>query len=98
MGALEHVVDERVHDDGHAALGDTGVGVHLLEHAVDVGRVGLGPLALPLLVAGLLGRLGGRDERTCVSILSQGGNTCVCACESPHSPAESWLQCRGKPL
>ena len=42
---LEHVLDERVHD-GHSALGDTSVGVHLLQHLVDVGRVALdSPLA-----------------------------------------------------
>ena len=34
--ALEDVVDERV-QDGHAALGDASVGVHLLQHLVDVG-------------------------------------------------------------
>ena len=33
-------VDERVHD-GHGLGGDTGVGVHLLEHLVDVDLVGL---------------------------------------------------------
>ena len=37
------VVDERVHD-GHALLGDTSVGVDLLEHLVDVRRVRLGAL------------------------------------------------------
>ena len=36
--ALEDVVDERV-QDGHAALADAGVGVHLLEDLVDVGAV-----------------------------------------------------------
>ena len=41
--ALEDVVDERV-QDGHAALGDAGVGVHLLEHLVDVGAVALNSL------------------------------------------------------
>ena len=38
--ALKDVVDERVHDR-HGLLGDTSVGVHLLEDAVDVGGVGL---------------------------------------------------------
>ena len=38
--ALEDVVDERV-QDGHSALADAGVGVDLLQHLVDVGRVGL---------------------------------------------------------
>lgn len=41
--ALEQVVDEGVHH-AHAALGDTGVGVHLLEHLVDVGAVGFDAL------------------------------------------------------
>src|SRR3546814_1583169 len=45
--ALEDVVDEGVHD-AHAALGDAGLRVHLLEHLVDVGRVGLGPLLVGL--------------------------------------------------
>ena len=44
--ALEHVLDERVHD-GHSALGDAGVGVHLLQHLEDVGRVALDALLLP---------------------------------------------------
>ena len=55
--ALEDVVDERVHD-GHALLGDSSVGVDLLEDLVDVGRVGLNAL-LSFLGAGLLGGLGG---------------------------------------
>ena len=43
---LEDVVDKRVHDD-HGLLGDTGVGMDLLEHLVDVRgvRVGIGLLA-----------------------------------------------------
>ena len=56
--ALEHVVDEGVHD-GHPALGDAGVWVYLLEDLVDVRGVRLQPLVLPLLVTGLLGGLGG---------------------------------------
>mmetsp|Transcript_12647 Transcript_12647/g.42765 ORF Transcript_12647/g.42765 Transcript_12647/m.42765 type:complete len:213 (+) Transcript_12647:28-666(+) len=55
--ALEDVVDEGVHD-GHAALGDARLGVHLLEHLVDVARVRLDAL-LRGLAPGLLGRLGG---------------------------------------
>jgi len=58
--SLEDVVDERV-QDGHASLGDAGVGVHLLEHLVDVRGVRLDALGLALLVArrdGLLGLLG----------------------------------------
>jgi len=56
--ALEDVVDERV-QDGHASLGDAGVGVHLLEHLVDVRRVRLDALGASLLGADLLGRLRG---------------------------------------
>ena len=56
--ALEDVVDERVHDR-HALLGDARVGVHLLEHAVDVRGVRLDARLLPLAAGGLLGRLGG---------------------------------------
>jgi hypothetical protein len=43
--ALEDVVDERV-QDGHASLGDAGVGVHLLQHLVDVRSVGFDLLGL----------------------------------------------------
>jgi len=56
--ALEQVVDEGVHD-GHGLGGDTGVGVHLLQHLVDVDGVGLLPLALPLLLVALGDGLGG---------------------------------------
>ena len=52
---LEDVVDERVHD-GHGLGGDAGVGVHLLEHLVDVNGIRLLPLGrlLLLLVSGCL--------------------------------------------
>lgn len=52
--ALENVVDEGVHD-GHGFAGDTSVGVDLLQHFVDVDRVGFPPPPLPLLVPGTLG-------------------------------------------
>ena len=55
---LEEVVHERVHD-GHGLGGDAGVGVHLLQHLVDVDGVGLLPLALPLLLVALGDLLGG---------------------------------------
>ncbi len=56
--ALEDIIDEGVHD-GHTLLGDTGVGVDLLEHLVDVGGVGFDTLFGALLgVGGLLGSLG----------------------------------------
>jgi len=57
--ALEDVVDERV-QDGHASLGDAGVGVHLLQHLVDVRSVGLDLLGLSTsgsLLGGLRGFL-----------------------------------------
>jgi hypothetical protein len=41
--ALENIVDEGVHD-GHSLLGDTGVGVHLLQHLVNVRGVRLSAL------------------------------------------------------
>jgi len=43
--ALEDVVDEGV-QDGHASLGDASVGVHLLQHLVDVRSIGLDLLGL----------------------------------------------------
>ena len=48
---LEDVVNEGVHD-GHRLRGDAGVGVHLLEHLVDVDSIRLLPLRLgrPLLL------------------------------------------------
>ena len=59
--ALEDVVDEGVHD-GHRLVGDTSVGVDLLEDLVDVGGVGFLPglllvfSVLALLLSGGLGR------------------------------------------
>ena len=56
---LENIVDERVHD-AHGSLGDTGLGVHLLEDTVDVDREGLGSSSLRggLLGSGSLGGSG----------------------------------------
>jgi len=55
--ALEDIVDERV-QDRHGAVGDTSVGVDLLENLVDVRAVGLlAGLARLLLVAGGSGSL-----------------------------------------
>ena len=48
---FEDVVDEGVHD-GHGSLGDAGVGVDLLEDAVDVDREGF---SASLVVGGFLG-------------------------------------------
>jgi hypothetical protein len=53
-----HTVDKGV-QDGHGTVGNTSVGVNLLQHLVDVGRVGLLPGlgALLLLTAGSGGLL-----------------------------------------
>ncbi len=48
--ALEDVVHERVHD-GHGLAGDSGVGVNLLQHFVDVDAVRLLSALSPLLVS-----------------------------------------------
>jgi hypothetical protein len=54
--SLEDVVDERV-QDRHTTLGDTSVGVNLLQHLVDVGAVGFNSLLSSLASGGCL--LGG---------------------------------------
>ena len=51
---MEHICNERVHGV-HATLGDTFVGVDLLENLVDVGGVGLGALLAASGGGGLLG-------------------------------------------
>ena len=53
--SLEDVVDERVHD-GHTLLGDTSLGVDLLQHLVDVAGVALHALTASA-TGGLLGLL-----------------------------------------
>ena len=64
---LEEIIDERVHD-AHGLGGDTGVGVHLLQHLVDVDGIRFLTLVLALLsvlsnglggLAGFLGSLSG---------------------------------------
>ena len=63
--ALEDIVDERIHD-AHRLARDTGVGVNLLQHLVDVDSVALPPSPTVLLATatrrlrladGLLGAL-----------------------------------------
>ena len=49
---FEDVVDERVHD-AHGLGGDTGVGVDLFQHLVDVDSVGFFPFLVPLLAVTL---------------------------------------------
>ena len=49
--SLEDVVDKAVHD-GHSFAGHTGVGVHLLQHFVDVNGIGFPPLPPAFLVGG----------------------------------------------
>ena len=46
---LEDVVHKRVHD-AHGLAGDASLGVHLLQHLVDVDGVGLLPRLSPLLL------------------------------------------------
>lgn len=50
---FKNVVDKRVHD-GHGLVGDTGIGVDLLEDLVDVGCVGLTTGDLATLLSFLL--------------------------------------------
>ena len=52
--ALEDVVDERV-QNRHASLGDASVGVNLLQHLVDVRRVGFHSSLLVALGTSFLG-------------------------------------------
>ena len=60
---LKEIVDERVHD-AHGLGGDTGVGVHLLQHLVDVDGIRFLTLVLAFLsvlsngLGGLAGFLG----------------------------------------
>jgi hypothetical protein len=54
--SLEDVVDERV-QDRHSSLRDSSVGVHLLQHLVDVRGVRLGSLGASLLGGDFLGAL-----------------------------------------
>jgi hypothetical protein len=68
--ALKDIVHERVHDD-HGLLGDTGVGVHLLEHLVDVGGVRGSVGLLSLLVLVTVG-LGGSGLLGCGGLLGLG--------------------------
>jgi hypothetical protein len=55
--AVEGVVDEGVHDV-HGLLGDTDVGVHLLEDLVDVDGEGLNSSSSGFAVSGRLGGFG----------------------------------------
>ena len=85
---LKDVVDKGVHD-GHGLAGDTGVGVHLLQHLVDVDGVGLlasqlllllvalgnGLLGLAGLLGGLSGNFRGHDDVLVIrGELKLGGN------------------------
>ena len=57
--SLKDIVDERV-QDGHTTLGDTSVGVHLLQHTVNVSGVRFHTLGLAAFagLSDLLGLLG----------------------------------------
>ncbi|XP_044139848.1 uncharacterized protein LOC122930482 [Bufo gargarizans] len=97
--ALEDVVDEGVHD-AHGLGGDAGVGVHLLQHLVDVDGIALLPALPPLLavllldlgdgfLGALLGRWGG------LGWLGHAGSSVVTAAERrsvmKRSPAQLLL-------
>ena len=71
---LEDIVDERVHD-AHGTLGDAGLGVDLLEDAVDVDVEGLGSL---LLGGSLLGGARGGFGGGCLAGGSLGHFVVVC--------------------
>jgi len=64
--SFEDIVDEGV-EDGHASLGDACLGVHLLEHLVDVRGVRLYPGLLAGLAAHLLWGL--RGLLSCIGCL-----------------------------
>ena len=49
--SLKEIIDEGVHD-GHGLLGDTNIGVNLLQHLVDVRSISLLPCFLPHLLLG----------------------------------------------
>ena len=49
--SLKEIIDEGVHD-GHGLLGDTNIGVNLLQHLVDVRAISLLPCLLPHLLLG----------------------------------------------
>ena len=84
--ALEDVVDKGIHY-GHGLEGDTGVGMHLLQHLVDVDGKGLLALAVLLLLVGgadsflglarlldgLTGAWGSHGERTEEWVVSRTG-------------------------
>ena len=69
---LEDVVDERVHD-AHGSLGDTGVGVDLLEDSVDVHREGLATAAAGS-GGSLAGSLGGGSGAGSLSGFASGSH------------------------
>ena len=52
--SLKDIVDKAVHD-GHSFAADASVGVHLLQHLVDVDGIALLPFPLALLVTGTCG-------------------------------------------
>ena len=56
--ALEDIEDEGVHD-AHGLLGDSGLGVDLLEHLVDISGEGLSALLLVSLLLNFGDSLGG---------------------------------------
>ena len=72
--ALEDVVNERVHD-GHTLLGDSSIGVDLLEDTVDVSSISFGTLLVLLGAGG--GLLGGLLASLLAGCFSHGGKCFV---------------------
>ena len=83
--SLKDIIDERVHD-AHSLLGDSCIGVDLLQNLVDIRRVALGTLLAALGAAGGLlgwccllgGLLGGCLGHLVCCFLN---NACVKLCE-----------------
>ena len=91
--ALKDVLDERVEHD-HGLLGDAGVGVHLLQHLVDVAGVAGGVRLFAALGSsvGLLGGLLGLARRFAGllsgSLSTAGGEEEKKKCEEPKRTRE----------
>jgi len=89
---LEEIVDEAVHD-GHGLGGDAGVGMHLLQHLVDVDGVRLLPLALALLLVTLgdgLGSLARLGSSLAGGLGRHSSNTCLIQFYKRMSRSNDW--------
>jgi hypothetical protein len=95
---FEDIVDEGVHD-GHSLLRDTGIGVDLLEHLVDVRGIRLDALLVLLAtgcllggcLSGLLGGCLGHDE--CLGCKVGMNRVCVKRVASPREGPRKRHEC-----